>query len=83
MDKMRINNYRMAAYAALAVGFINLRYQTGSQANLSKSLVLIIPGFFFLGLTFTDFGKNFLQKKVVVISTSIVGALLLIYSFVV
>jgi uncharacterized membrane protein YjjP (DUF1212 family) len=44
MNTHRINNFRMAAYAALAAGLINLRYQTGAEANLSKSLVLIIPG---------------------------------------
>ena len=36
-----INNYRFGSYAILAMGLINLRYQTGSEANLSKSSVLI------------------------------------------
>ena len=39
-----INNYRFGSYAILAMGLINLRYQTGNDANLSKSSVLIILG---------------------------------------
>ena len=72
----------MAAYAALAVGLINLRYQTGAEANLSKSLVLVIPGALLLGLTFVDFGKKLLQSKAAVAVISTIGGLLLIYSFV-
>ena len=37
-----LNNYRFGSYAILAMGLINLRYQTGNDSNLSKSLVLII-----------------------------------------
>ena len=57
MNIQRVNNFRMGAYAALAVGLINLRYQTGSDSNLSKSLVLIIPGVLILGLSFTSAGR--------------------------
>ena len=46
-----INNYRFGAYAVLAMGLINLRYQTGSEANLSKSSVLIAVGAIVLGLS--------------------------------
>ncbi|NBR38929.1 MAG: hypothetical protein EBT93_05835 [Alphaproteobacteria bacterium] len=35
-----LNNYRFGSYAILAMGLINLRYQTGNDANLPKSLVL-------------------------------------------
>lgn len=40
----QLNNYRLGAYALLAIGLINLRYQTGSEGNLPKSSVLIIIG---------------------------------------
>ena len=39
-----LNNYRFGSYAILAMGLINLRYQTGSEQNLAKSLVLILSG---------------------------------------
>ena len=60
-----INNYRFGAYAVLAMGLINLRYQTGSEANLSKSSVLIAVGAIVLGLTFIPKLTNFFMKKLV------------------
>ena len=39
-----LNNYRFGSYALLAMGLINLRYQTGSEGNLSTSSVLITIG---------------------------------------
>ncbi len=39
-----LNNYRFGSYALLAMGLINLRYQTGSEGNLSTSSVLIAIG---------------------------------------
>jgi hypothetical protein len=83
MNTARINNYRMAAYAALAVGLINLRYQTGSEANLPKSLALVVPGALLLALTLTHFGKKWLQSRAAALVVSALGALLLIYSFIV
>ncbi|CAN2179428.1 hypothetical protein MCEMRE26_00247 [Candidatus Nanopelagicaceae bacterium] len=71
----------MGAYAALATGLINLRYQTGSDSNLSKSLVLIIPGALILGLSFANVGKNWMQSKSAAAISLTCGALLLAYSF--
>ena len=73
----------MAAYAALAVGLINLRYQTGAESNLTNSLILIVPGTLLLGLTYKNFGKKFLQSKAAAAVITTIGGLLLIYSFVV
>ena len=73
----------MGAYAAFAVGLINLRYQTGSDSNLSKSLVLVIPGALILALSFTNAGKSWMQRKSAGAISLTVGALLLAYSFIV
>jgi hypothetical protein len=72
----------MAAYAALAAGLINLRYQSGAESNLSKSLILIIPGAFLFALSLTSIGKTWLNSKAATIVVSIIGGLLLVYSFV-
>ena len=82
MNTQRINNYRMGAYAALAAGLINLRYQTGADSNLSKSLVLIIPGLFIFAISFTNFGKKWMQTKKAAALSFAVGGLLLLYSFI-
>ena len=71
----------MGSYAALAIGLINLRYQTGSDSNLSKSLILIAPGLVILGLSFTAAGKNWMQSKNAAAISLTCGVLLLAYSF--
>jgi hypothetical protein len=82
MNSARINNYRMAAYAAFAVGLINLRYQTGAENNLGKSAALFIPGALLLLVSLTTSGKKWLESRTAAAIVITVGGLLLIYSFV-
>jgi len=58
-----LNNYRFGSYAILAMGLINLRYQTGSEQNLAKSLVLILSGALVFLLTFISAFKGFLTQR--------------------
>jgi hypothetical protein len=83
MNMQRVNNFRMGAYAALAAGLINLQYQSGSESNLVKSLVLIAPGFLVLAFSFTQAGKRWMQSKSAAAISLTCGALLLAYSFIV
>ena len=76
-----LNNYRFAAYALFATGLINLRYQTGSTGNLSKSSVLIIIGAVILGLTFIPKISNLLMRRVIKLVSLIVFVILIGYSF--
>jgi len=73
----------MGAYAALAVGLINLRYQTGAEANLMKSLALVIPGGLLLAISLIAPGKKLLETQASAIAISVIGAALLAYSFIV
>ena len=73
----------MAAYGALAVGLINLRYQSGADGNLLKSLALIIPGILLLAISFIEVGKKCLATKTAAQVVTVIWVLLLIYSFVV
>lgn len=73
----------MGAYAALAVGLINLRYQTGAESNLAKSLALVIPGSLLLLVALTQIGKKWLESRTAAVVVSTIGGLLLIYSFIV
>ena len=73
----------MAAYAALAVGLINLRYQTGSDGNLSKSAALFVPGALLLGISFLPVGKKWLESKSALAVITTLGLILLVYSFIV
>jgi len=60
-----LNNYRFGSYALLAMGLINLRYQTGSEANLPTSSVLITVGLLVFIATFTPKLSTFLLGKMV------------------
>ena len=71
----------MGGYLLLAVGLINLRYQTGQDNNLAKSLILILPGAALLAVTFLNFGKKWLHTKAATAIVIACGGLLVIYSF--
>ena len=58
-----LNNYRFGSYALLAMGLINLRYQTGSEANLPTSSVLITIGLLVFIATFIPKPSSFLLGK--------------------
>ena len=73
-----LNNYRFGSYALLAMGLINLRYQTGSEANLSTSSVLITVGLLVFIATFIPKPSSFLLgKKVKKISLLLLVALII------
>ena len=44
MNKNLVNNYRLGSYLLIAIGLINLRYQSEESNNLGKSLIIIVPG---------------------------------------
>jgi hypothetical protein len=77
-----MNNYRMGAYALIAVGLINLRYQTGQQGNLSHSLTIAIPGLLIFLLTFVKSAQSYLLRKEIKAISAALGLLLIAYSFV-
>ncbi|MFM8672489.1 MAG: hypothetical protein ACKODD_04145 [Candidatus Nanopelagicus sp.] len=78
-----LNNYRFGSYAILAIGLINLRYQTGSDQNLAKSLVLILSGALVLILTFVPMMREFLIRKLTQKLALILLLLLVAYSLLV
>ena len=78
-----LNNYRFGSYAILAIGLINFRYQTGSDQNLAKSLVLILSGALVLILTFVPVMREFLIRKLTQKLALILLLLLIAYSLLV
>lgn len=76
-----INNYRFGSYAILAMGLINLRYQTGNSNNLNHSLVLILLGLIGLLATFIPKLNSFLANKFVKFIALILLAFAIAYGF--
>ena len=73
--------FRYTAYALIAVGLINLRYQSG-KSDLSTTTFLIVgTGAVIFALTCLGFGKKFLTSlggKVIVSLAAIAAGLLAI-----
>lgn len=76
-----INNYRFASYALLAIGLINLRYQSGNAGNLNTSSVLIGLGIIGLLITFIPPLKSILLQKSVQITALIIFIAAIVYGF--
>jgi len=80
LSKYALNNYRMASYLLLAIGLINLRYQTGHDGVLTNSLAIVIPGFAMLFLTFAKGTHGFLAKREVMALSAVLGAALVAWA---
>lgn len=78
-----INNYRYGAYALLAIGLINLRYQTGSANNFNNSSVLIGLGLIGLLITFIPTFKKHLSRPAVKNSALIIFIAAILYGFII
>ena len=82
MKNYVINNYRMGGYLLLAVGLINLRYQTGQSEILKNSLFIILPGVLLLIATWIPAVAKMLLPKISQILVITLGTLLALYAIV-
>jgi Ca2+/Na+ antiporter len=76
-----MTNLRYGGYLLIALGLINLRYQTGHHNVLIHSLTIIIPGLILLAATFTKPTQRYLVNRTTQIVLGIIIALLVFYSF--
>jgi hypothetical protein len=72
-----MNNYRMGGYLVLAMGLINLRYQSSETSALSRSLVLIIPGLLLLIATYIPATVKVLNRREAKAVAIVLGLLLI------
>ena len=80
MKSNLINNYRMGGYLLVAIGLINLRYQTGQSGVVSHSLTIIIPGAILLAATWIQALAKKLESKAVQAVTITLGLILIAYA---
>ena len=73
LSKYALNNYRMASYLLLAIGLINLRYQSGNEGVLVNSLTVIIPGTAMLLISFIKGVHDFLARREVMVALLVIG----------
>ena len=80
LSKYALNNYRMASYLLLAIGLINLRYQSGKEGVFANSMTIVIPGFAMLFVTFAKGTHSFLAKREVMAILAVIGAALVAWA---
>jgi hypothetical protein len=72
----------MGGYLLLAIGLINLRYQTGQSEILKSSLLIIVPGTLLLIATWIPAIAKILLPKSSQILVTTLGSLLALYAIV-
>jgi len=75
------NNYRMGGYLLLAVGLINWQYQNADAGIASRSLLIAIPGVAIVAMTFIKPLDKFLASRAGMSVVTVVGAALVVLSF--
>jgi uncharacterized membrane protein len=70
----------MASYLLLAIGLINLRYQTGKDEVFNNSLTIVIPGIVMLLVTFLKAAHSLLARREVMALLAISGSALVIWA---
>ena len=80
LSKYALNNYRMASYLLLAIGLINLRYQSGNEGVLVNSLTVIIPGTAMLLISFIKGVHDFLARREVMVALLVIGLVLVAWA---
>jgi hypothetical protein len=75
-------NARWAGYLFIALGLLNWRYQDGNPNAMTNSLILIAGGVITLILGFTKAGLAWLGTKTGTRIGLVVGAALVIFSFI-
>ncbi len=76
-----MTNLRLGGYLLVAIGLINLRYQTGNHNVLLHSMVILIPGLVLLAGTFISRTQRILEKRNSQILVGAISLLLIVYAF--
>jgi len=69
----------MGGYLLIAIGLINLRYQTGQSGVVTHSLTIIIPGAILLATTWIPTLAKKLESKGVQAVCLVLGLILIVY----
>jgi hypothetical protein len=81
MNNMVRNNYRMGGYLLLALGLINWQYQNSDPDVATRSLLIVMPGVVVIAMTFIKPLDAFMGSRVGMTVVTVIGALLVGFSF--
>ena len=80
MKSSPINNYRMGGYLLIAIGLINLRYQSDQSGVVTSSLSIVIPGALLLAVTWIPALAKKLESKAAQAVCMVLGLILVAYA---
>jgi hypothetical protein len=75
-----MTNYRWGGYLLIAIGLLNLRYQTGQPGVLTHGLIILSPGVLVLIMTVIPTTVKILNTKAAKMISIVVGIATIIYS---
>ena len=75
-----MSNYRWGGYLLVALGLLNLRYQTGEAGVFLNSAVIALPGVIILVLSFIPKTAQILEREQVKKIAVILGIATIIYA---
>jgi hypothetical protein len=75
-----MTNYRIGGYLLVAIGLLNLRYQTGEPGFVRNSLIIIAPGALILILSFIPRTAEMLNTKTAQKISIVVGLAAILFA---
>jgi len=75
-----MTNYRWGGYLLVAMGLLNLRYQTGQPGVLTNSLIILTPGAVILIMSFIPKTAALLNTKIAQRISLVVGIAAIIFA---
>ena len=75
-----MTNYRLGGYLLVAIGLLNLRYQTGEPGVVRNSLIILAPGALILILSFIPKTAAMLHPKTVQKISIVIGLAAILFA---
>jgi hypothetical protein len=75
-----MTNYRWCGYLLVAMGLLNLRYQTGESGVVTNSLIILTPGVVILIMSFIPKTARLLDTKLAQRISLVVGIAAIIFA---
>jgi len=73
-------NYRWGGYLLVALGLLNMRYQTGEPGVVTNSLIILTPGVLILILSFIPKTAAMLKSKTAQKISIVIGVAAIIFA---
>ena len=78
--RLAMTNYRLGGYLLVAIGLLNLRYQTGEPGVVRNSIIILAPGALVLILSFIPKTAAMLHSKTVQKISIVIGLAAILFA---